>query len=121
MSSGIKRREAIMLKRFLVVVGLTTTVAMVLGGTAVAETGSIAAVCNGESVILKSSPNGDERTYQVSTGGSFKVVTKTFYDSDTGETGTTTYKSSQESNATCTYGRGSITFTLEGVLSPGAG
>jgi len=110
-----------MLKRLLVAVGLTAAVAMVWAGPAAATSTEIAAICNGQSVILKSSPNGDERTYRVSTGGSFKVVTRTFYDSDTAQTETTTYKSSQEPNATCQYGRGpSITFTLQGVLSPGA-
>jgi hypothetical protein len=117
-------REGIMWKRFLLLVSLTAVAALLFGGTARADPYSFNAYCNGEWVVLKSSFNGDGRTWQVSTGGSFKLISSTFYDSETGQTGTTTYDTTpnKEPNATCVYGRGpSITFTWVGVLSPGGG
>jgi hypothetical protein len=106
------------MKRLLLAASLTLAVSMFAVSTATASTTEILALCDGQYLTLQFS-NNDGSTAHVVEGGNFKVVRRTTYDSDTGQTSTTTYKSSKEPNLTCVYGRGAIQITLEGVYSRG--
>jgi hypothetical protein len=93
-------------------------VCLAVPSTCGATTAEIFAICDGNGVFLQAAGGGNEglnSAIHVVGSGSFKVVSKSFRDLDTGQTGVETSNFPGMPDTTCIYGRGPIVFTLEGI------